>query len=435
MKRLSLAKLLEWKDDKERKPLILRGARQVGKTYLVREFGKEYDEFIEINFEMNPELCVIFNENLDPENILRKISIALNKTIIPEKSLMFFDEIQSCPKALSALRYFYELRPDIHIISAGSLIEFLIQDEGIPVGRVRSLYIYPMNFYEFLLARGEDRLISILESTNLSNPIDVFYHNRLLNLLGEYISIGGMPEAVKLWTDTGDFMKVQRVHSDILETYRQDFHKYAKAQKIKYIEKIFNKIPQILGERFIFSHIDRNLKTRELRPALELLINAGLVHPIYHTSSNGIPLGSEVNDRIFKVIFLDIGLANKLLGINYGDWILDPLRMLVNNGNIAEAYVGQELISYSEPFIKQNLYYWLREKRGSQAEVDYIEVINNEVIPIEVKSGNIYKSKSLTVFLREKGNPLGIKFTQCNFGRKDNIIYLPLYAVFKIAEI
>ena len=435
MKRIIMKYLLEWKKDKNRKPLIIRGARQVGKTYIVRELGKTFTNFIEINFEMKPELSLIFKDDLTPDVILQKISIAYNKKIIPNETLIFFDEIQNCPNALISLRYFYELKPEIFVIAAGSLIEFLLQKVGIPVGRVRSLYIYPMNFYEFLQAKGEEKLLTLLENHDINKKIAEIYHNKLLKLVGEYIAIGGMPEIVKTWIQNGDFQKVRRIQSDIVYTYRQDFLKYAKRQQIKYIEKIFNKIPLLLGKKFIFSHIDKTLKTRELKPALELLVASGLIHIVNHTSANGIPLGAERNEKKFKAIFVDIGLSQNIVGNNAGHWILNPLNMIINKGGIAEAFVGQELISYNDPFIKKNLFYWIREKRGATAEVDYIETINNKIYPIEVKSGMSNKSKSIKIFMKEKKIKHGIRFSQKNFFIHENIINMPIYSILKLKTI
>lgn len=434
MKRLVLDQLIDWKNDSNRKPLLIRGARQVGKTYLVRKLGETFKNYIEINFEMSPDLRLLFKEDLNPKNVIKKIEIILNENIIPGETLLFFDEIQSCPEALTSLRYFYEHKPDLHVIGAGSLIEFLLEEIGMPVGRIRSLFLYPINLKEFLIAKGEGRLLEILESHNPENKLDEIYHRKLLRIMGEYLAIGGMPEVVNQWLETGDYRKVQYLHTDLIETFRQDFNKYAKSHQIRYIEMLFNSIPVLMGNKFKYSNVTRELKSRDISPALDLLIKAGLIYPIYHTSANGIPLGSEKKKKYFKLIFLDIGLAQRILNINSGNWIVDPLKTLKNNGKIAEAFLGQELCAYSDPFIKKELFYWVREKRSAMAEVDYLEVLNNNIVPLEVKSGLSGKAKSMKIFLKEKACKFGIIFSQRNFSTKNNILYYPLYSCFKIFE-
>ncbi len=432
MKRLILANLIKWKDEENRKPLLIRGARQVGKTWIVRELGKRFEQYIEINFEMHPEASVIFNDNLEPNELLTKISVTFNKKIVPGKTLIFFDEIQNCPNALKSLRYFYELMPQLHICAAGSLLEFVLSQTGFPVGRIRSINLYPMSYLEFLSAKGEEVLLNLVKEHSPGKPISEIYHRKLLKILGEYIAVGGMPEAVQTWVKSKDFINVQRIHSDIVEAYVQDFPKYAKTHQIKYVEKIFLKIPQMLGKKFTFAKVDREIKARELKPALELLIKSGILNPVYHTSANGIPPGAEMDERKYKIIFLDIGLIQRLMGNNSGNWIIDPLNMLINRGEIAEAFVGQEILAYSDPFIKKSLFYWIREKRSASAEIDYIEAANEKILPIEIKSGKISRSKSMQIFMDEKKSDYGIHFSQRNFFIRDNVRYLPLYSVHKL---
>jgi len=430
MKRDIFCDLLEWVDRTGRKPLILRGARQVGKSYLVNQLGKRFDNFVKVNFEETPSIGTIFEGDLNINNLLTKLQIATNSKIEQGKTLLFFDEIQNAPKALVALRYFYENLPGLHIIAAGSLIEFVIEKAGIPVGRVRSLYVYPMSFAEYLSATGNELLRDLLASNSSDVPVDDIFHKKLLELVKEYIIIGGMPEAVKSWIEKREIREVKRIHNDLVDTYKQDFGKYAKASQVKYVDKIFDAIPAQLGRKFVFSRVDSSLKTRELRPALELLEKAQVATIVYHSSANGVPLGAEVNHSLFKVIFVDIALTQTILGISPEDIFL-RFNDFVNQGELIEAFVGQELLAYSYRYSRASLYYWNREKTSSNAEVDYVIAKNRTVYPVEVKSGASMRLKSLIQFLKEKEKShVGIHFSTKNFGRKSNVRRFPIYGVF-----
>lgn len=432
MKRDLSPYLLSWKNSQNRKPILLRGARQVGKSFLAKEFGRQFDDYIEINFELEPAFKSFFDQNLKPARIVRDIALATGHTITPGKTLLFLDEIQECPKALTSLRYFYEKMPQLHVIAAGSLIEFALEEIGLPVGRVKPLYLYPLSFMEFLTAKGQDMLRDEIENYTPVEEVPEFFHQKLLGMLGEYMAVGGMPEAVKAWIETENLKKCNAVHQDLIDTFRQDFSKYARKRKQQYVEMVFNAIPRLMGKKFVFTAVSPDLRARELRPALELLSKAGIAHVAYHTSANGLPLGAEINPLISKVIFLDIALAQVMLGIDGGKWILEPTQTVINLGAITEAFVGQEILAYSPPDRKSSLYYWLREKSG-RAEIDYITGINGNVIPIEVKSGVTGSLKSLKLFLeKKKSAPYGIQLSQRNFfvdeGRR--IRGYPLYALF-----
>ena len=432
MERFLYKHLLNWKKDKTRKPILLRGARQVGKSYLVKQLGESFDNFVEANFEENPQLKKIFETNLNPNELLPKLSIALNCDIIPNDTLLFLDEIQMCPNALTSLRYFYEKLPELHVIAAGSLIDFVIEEIGLPVGRIRSIYVYPMSFSEYLIASDNRRLLELLQNHSDKLELEEIFHNKLLSLFGEYMAIGGMPAAVKQWNNTKNYKKISEIHNDIIDTYRQDFIKYAKGNQIFHVEKVFSVIPQMLGKKFIFSKVDESLRSREIKPALDLLKTAGVVHVITHSSSNDLPLNAQVNSSLFKVLFLDIALAKNLLGMNQGKWILEPGNNIINKGEIVESFIGQEILANSNPLAKKTLNYWVREKKRSQAEVDFVTDINNKVIPIEVKSGKTGSLKSLQVFLEEKSDsPYGLHFSQKNFYKFKAVKHYPIYAVSK----
>ncbi len=432
MKRDLKHHLQDWKNSPKRKPILLRGARQVGKSYLAREFGKEFEYYLELNFEYTPQLCSIFEKDLDPQRIVRDLSLFTGSEIVPGKTLLFLDEIQECPQSLKSLRYFYEKLPELHVIAAGSLIDFILEDVGLPVGRIKPLYLYPFSFMEFLDVTGHASLRRDIESIDQIRALPEFLHQKLLDLLGEYMAVGGMPEAVQTWITTGDLKKCADIHQTLIDTYRQDFSKYARKSDQKYVDIVFNSIPRLLGKKFVYSSVSPDLRTRELRPALDLLAKAGVAHVIYHSSANGLPLGAEVNPQISKIIFLDIALAQTVLGLDHGQWILNPMESIVNRGPVTEAFVGQELLAYSSPQRKSSLHYWLREKSGSQAEVDYVMELEGKIIPIEVKSGKAGILKSLQLFLQTKDtSPFGLQFSPNSYSidKKRRIIGVPLYGI------
>lgn len=428
MKRLIDKYLAEWKEDKHRKPLLLRGARQVGKTYAVRQLGNSFESFVEINFELEPEIKIIFEKNLNPDRIIKEISLLKNQEIIPKKTLLFFDEIQIAPAAVTSLRYFYEMMPDLHVISAGSLLDFTLQQVGIPVGRVSSLYMYPMSFIEFLMATGHELLSEVL--TNEKAEFTEVIHNRLLDLIGEYLAIGGMPEAVKCWRDTHDALLCFKVHHSLLDTYRADFDKYAGKLQIKYLSILFDNIPRQLANKFVYSNITENYRSRELAPALDLLVTAGVIHKVHKSSGNGVPLGAEMNPKDFKILFMDVALAQAVMGLDLGSWIINPKQEFINKGPIVEAFVGQELLAYMYPVRKQQLFYWRREERSSIAEIDYLIQKDDKIIPIEVKGGAGTTLKSMHAFLESHlQSPYGIRFSTQSYSVFQKIHSFPLYDV------
>ncbi len=430
MKRIAYHDLCEWCDDPDRMPLIIRGARQVGKTHLVRQLGTKFKNLVEINFEKQKQLINIFEPNLDPHRIIRDLQAVTNTPIIPGETLLFFDEVQQAPKAIIALRYFYEELQALHVIAAGSLVDFAIDQVGVPVGRVAYFFMYPMSFIEFLVARGYQKLAIEIINHDLSSEMSVSLHELALRLLGEYFAIGGMPKAVQIWTERQDIIKTTQVLSRVNNVYQDDFEKYAKKHQIKYVDLLYQQLPQLIAQRFKYSSLATDYRKRELAPAMDLLENAGIVHRIYHSNGMGLPLGAELSFEIFKIITLDIGLNQNKLGLNLQDWFLDPKKAFVNKGNIAEAFVGQEILAYSDPNSKNQLFYWQRESRGSHAEVDYLTVIKGKIFPTEVKSGRGSTLQSMRLFLeKHPDSPYGIRFSTHNFSIYDSIHSYPLYAV------
>jgi uncharacterized protein len=431
MKRLIDQELRIWKASSNRKSLIIRGARQVGKTFSVRELGKTYTDFYEINFEKRPELRSIFEKNLDPVRILRDLSVARGAPIQPEETLLFFDEIQACPQAIISLRYFYEEMPELHLVAAGSLLEFAIEQIGLPVGRVQTLTMYPMSFAEFVVAKGQSLF---LESLCNEEPLSTVAQESAVRWLSEYFVVGGLPEVVATWVSNEQPLEIKDKLNTIVTTYRQDFEKYAKKSQLKYLNVLLQHIPLYIGKKFKFQSIG-DYRKRELAPCLELMEKAHLIHMVYHTSAQGIPLGAQANLTKYKAILFDIAITQQLLGLDLKGWFLKPEEQFVNQGELVESFVGQEMIAYSSPTIRNSLFYWQREARGSEAEIDYLSVLNGEIIPVEVKAGKGSTLKSLHSFLSSHPkSPYGIKISLAERSSFEKILSIPLYAAFEIAE-
>jgi len=433
MKRIIDYYLNNWKTDRFRKPLLLRGARQVGKTHAARALGKTFSDIFEINLENQPGAHIIFEKDLQPDRIIRELSALMQKPITPGKTLLFIDEIQAVPQAILALRYFYEQMPELHVIAAGSLLDFAIEQVGIPVGRVESLYMHPVSFIEFLCATTSDILVGALFEHTSMNPISDIAHQQLLQVLGEYLAIGGMPEAVKCWQETKDVLKCPKIHKSILSTYRQDFGKYARKLQMKYVELIFEHIPLQLGQKFKYTAIEGEFRKRELAPALDLLVTAGVAQKVYYSAGQGIPLGAQIDPLDYRVIFLDVALSQQMLGLQTSGWYIDPLTEFVNKGALVETFVGQEILTYVDPTNYPALYYWHKET-GGNAEIDYLVQQEGHVIPIEVKSGEGRTLKSMQTFLESHSkSAYGIRFSTQNYSEYNKVRSYPLYAVFQLA--
>lgn len=436
MKRHIIADLIEWKTSRYRKPLLIRGARQVGKTYAVRQFGADhFEQLIEINFEQSKEYAACF-DTLIPEEIIKRIYTLSNKKLIPGKTLLFLDEIQETPNAILALRYFYEQMPDIHIIAAGSLLEFTLRQENfrMPVGRVQSMFLYPLSFIEFLMANQQESLIEIIKNANVENGVEAVYHNRLTALLKEYFTIGGMPETVAAHCNGADLRECQKIQSSILEGYRGDFGKYAGKTSIRYLQRVYEKAPGMIGEHFKYVDIDPEGQARDIKPALEDLTDASIVTKIYCASASGLPLINTINEKKFKLLFIDIGLVSQTSALSAEILMQDDL-ILINRGNLAEQFVGQELLAHAANFEKAKLYYWERTKASSTAEVDYVTNVDSKIIPIEVKAGTTGRLKSLQLFLKEKKSKLGVRISQRPLQLEQNILSLPLYMISELTRI
>lgn len=430
MKRFIDHYLLEWSQEQGRKPLLLRGARQVGKTYAVRQLGKQFDSFIELNLELNPNVRELFKKSLDPKQIINEIFYMFKQEVIPGKTLLFFDEIQAEPQAVTALRYFYEMMPELHVIAAGSLLDFAIEQVGVPVGRVEFLYVYPLSFIEFLGAMDEKILFNAFIMHDPKTEISKIAHARLLKLISEYLAIGGMPEVVNIWVTKQDAKRCFKIQQTLVNAYRQDFNKYGTKFQIKYLEKLFAEMPLQLGKKFKYSAFEGDYRKRELSPCIDLLATAGIIHKVYHTAAQGLPLGAQIDLDDFKIIFLDIGLAQAILGLDLTNWLLDPEQQFVNKGELVEAFIGQEILAYSNPIQKKGLYYWRRTERNSQAEIDYVLQLKEAIVPIEVKSGAGSTLRSMHSFLdAHPKSRYGLRFSTHNYNIFEKIHSYPLYAV------
>jgi predicted AAA+ superfamily ATPase len=420
---------LEWSKQKDRKPLLLRGARQVGKTSAVRHLSKQFDNFIEVNFEEQKQVHRIFESDLNPKEICENLSVLFNISIKAGKTLLFFDEIQSCIPAISSLRFFYEKYPELHVIAAGSLLEFAIEElPSFAVGRLRSFFMYPFSFDEYLLAIGEDKLLELKQKASVGKPIVDPVHNKILIYLKRFLILGGMPEVIAKYVYSDNLLECQKVLDDLIISLKADFTKYKKRVPSMLIQEVFDSVVQQTGNKFVYSATS-GINQRLVKEALDLLIKAGLVIPVTHTSANGLPLGAETNIKKRKMLLLDTGIHQRLLGLNISDVLLADTFELINKGNIAELFVGLEILKSGSCQNYQDLYYWQREALNSNAEVDYIIQKSQNIIPIEVKSGKKGSMKSMHLFLNEKKKNIGYRFSLEKHAVYDNIKVLPLYSV------
>lgn len=411
MYRSALEYITKWHRKEHRKPLIIRGARQVGKSYLVREFARrESLSLLEINFEKNPEVAEFFDKR-SIKKTCEFLEIQYKTRLEPEKTVLFLDEIQAAPQVIPVLRYFYEEKPELCIIAAGSLLEFVLKDHAfsMPVGRVEYLHLGPMTFEEFLEAGGEAELKKFIGEFHLGETVPLPLHQRLIEQVRIYCVTGGMPEAIKIFLGNS-WEECETVKKNILSTYEDDFSKYRNRIPHSRLRKVFQKMPRLIGEKIKYVNIDPLERAKDLSLALDLLCMARVGHRVYHSSSNGVPLGAEINQKFFKLLFLDVGLISSVCGLNLLDFEKTKDLNFVNGGNLAEQFVGQHLLYDLPLYQTPELYYWAREKKNASAEIDYVVAAGSQVIPVEVKSGKTGSLRSLHLFLKEKGLSLGIRF-------------------------
>jgi predicted AAA+ superfamily ATPase len=419
-----------WKNEKSRKPLIIRGARQVGKTWLVNHFGRsDFDRLIDINFEFQPQMKSCF-VSLNPMEIIQRIELSLNVDIIPGKTLLFLDEIQEYPEAVKALRYFYEKMPALHVVAAGSLLEFIMEAQAIsfPVGRVQNIHLFPLSFGEFLSACGEHKLRQWFQDLSITEHIPESIHVKSVSLLRNYLYLGGMPETIATWLDTKNFSKTDEIHQLLLQNYKHDFGKYGRHVNFRLLDKVFTKAPATVGNKFKYADIDRDVNARDIRKSLNLLIKAHIFHKVTAASGSGLPLAAHCNEKFFKILFLDVGLLQSAMGIARETYMSENL-LAVYKGLVAKQFIGQQLFALGKCFAEPELYYWQREVRGSAAEIDYLWQKDEDILPVEVKAGKTGTLKSLRVYLSEKNVPFGIRFSLHPLSFTDSVLSIPLYAI------
>jgi predicted AAA+ superfamily ATPase len=430
--------LLEWKQDKHHKPLLLRGARQVGKSSAIRRLGKHFTHFLEVNFERDKSVHNLFTDNLQPKEIAARLAIIYDTPVIPGETLLFFDEIQACPEAIHSLWFFYEDYQELHVAAVGSLLEFALKKlSSFGVGRVRSLFMYPMSFDEFLIASGKQSWFDAKKQASPNSPLFNELHDKLMNLFRSYLIVGGMPESVSSWLESGDYKASQQILDDIMVTYEADFSKYEAKIEPMLLRHVLHSVAEQIGRKFTYSNVIGNNRAEKVKDALELLRDAGLIIPVVHTAANGLPLGAQTNDKFIKYLFLDSGLLLRQMGLEQpngaaqilGEILTCDAADLVNKGNVTEMVAGLELLKYQTPTLRHDLYYWQNLSRGSQAEVDYVLANSGAVTPLEIKAGTAGKMKSLYQFLSDRKLPMGIRSSLENFGQLEKVKIIPLYAV------
>ena len=424
--------LQSWKESVSRKPLLLRGARQVGKSSSVREFGKQFEHYLELNFERKEDQDAkkIFERYSSPKRISDELFAMYGVPIVPEKTLLFLDEVQNCIPVISSLRFFYEEMSNLHVIAAGSLLEFALEDlSSFGVGRIRSLFMYPLSFDEYLRAMGFATLADKVRESSPEQPISDALHNKCLNHLIQFIVLGGMPEVVATYSKGGSLLDCQQVLDDLKLTFDDDFAKYKSRVPSSRLREVFLSVLEQTGNKFVYSQASPTTRHEHIKEAIELLTKAGLVYPVIHSAANGVPLAAELNHKKYKYAVFDTGIMQRFLGLDISKILLGDTLSQVNKGSIAELFVGLELIKSMPNNQPANLYFWQREQRGSQAEIDYLIQNDSLIVPIEVKAGTKGAMQSLHLFMNEKKSKKGIRTSMENFGNIDNIEIYPMYSI------
>lgn len=447
VKRKIDSELAKWKNDPMRKPLLLRGARQVGKSSAIRQFGKGFKYFAEVNFERHKAIKSFFQGDIDVHLIAKKIANYINVPVEEGQTLLFLDEIQECPEAIMALRFFKEDYPELHVVAAGSLLEFTLQElPTFGVGRIHSLFMYPMTFDEFLYANHEEGLIAMRNEANCQHPLDSAFHDKLIEYFRLYLMVGGMPEAVVAWVKTRDFKRCRNIQEDIVLTYEDDFGKYKKRVNASLLRTTMRGVCHQIGEKLTLKQISTDFQSSQIREALRLLALAGIIIPVVSTSGNGVPLDAEANEKKVKMLFLDPGLLLAVLQLEgrLSQQFIQQIMVgnpqdLVNKGGLTEMVAGLEIVRNKPCVQRYKMFYW--EKTGnSVAEIDYLEVENLKIVPIEVKSNTQGGMKSLWMFMRDKHLFNAIRCSLENFGEFEyvdkndedavrHIRVIPLYAL------
>ncbi|MBQ1780901.1 MAG: ATP-binding protein [Bacteroidales bacterium] len=423
------ALLLEWKNSAVRKPLLLRGARQVGKSWAVEHLGETFDYFIEVNFEKRPEMLDVFQKIHDVHELAATLGMYYNTPVIPDRTLLFLDEIQKSADAIQSLWSFKEDYKELHVVAAGSLLEFALQDlPSFGVGRIRSLFVYPFSFDEFLVAEGKADWVKAKQEANTEKPLLTPLYNDLVQHFRTFLMVGGMPASVATWVTTHDYSQCQAELDDIQLTYYDDFPKYAKKVDPTLLRNTLQSVVMQIGDKFTYSEVDGGYRADDVKKALKLLCDAGIIKRVSYTSGNGLPLGAEVNDKFRKYIYLDSGLLLRILDLDFGGArqltemiIAGTSEDLVNKGGLAEMVLGWELVKYNNPRMQHDLFYWENTAEGTRSEVDYIIARDLKVLPIECKAGTSGKMKSMYEFMHQKHLAEAIRCSLENFSELERI--------------
>lgn len=432
MYRVAIEKLYKWKESKRRKPLIIEGARQVGKTWLMKEFGrKAYADTVYINFDSNSRMAELFSSDLNTDRLIMGIEIYAGKKIDSNNTLLIFDEVQEVPRALSSLKYFYENAPQYHIVCAGSLLGIALHGgTSFPVGKVDFPSLYPLSFKEFLIATTGERFAELLDKQDY--PMITSFRQTYIDALKQYYFVGGMPEAVQSFTEEKDFNEVRKIQKRILDAYEQDFSKHAPIEIVPKIRMIWNSIPSQLAKenkKFIYGLVREGGRAKEYETAIMWLCDCGLVHRVSRVNAAGIPLKAYEDLKAFKLFIVDVGLLGCMTGLRQLT-LLDVNDLFTEfKGALTEQYVCQQLKTIND----LNVYYYTND-RGS-CEVDFIIDNGEQIVPVEVKAEVNLKAKSLKTY-REKFNPeISVRTSMADYKKENGLVNLPLYAVEKICAL
>ncbi len=432
MYRVAIEKLYKWKESKRRKPLIIEGARQVGKTWLMKEFGKKaYADTVYINFDSNSRMAELFSSDLNTDRLIMGIEIYAGKKIDSNNTLLIFDEVQEVPRALSSLKYFYENAPQYHIVCAGSLLGIALHGgTSFPVGKVDFLSLYPLSFKEFLIATTGERFAELLDKQDY--PMITSFRQTYIDALKQYYFVGGMPEAVQSFTEEKDFNEVRKIQKRILDAYEQDFSKHAPIEIVPKIRMIWNSIPSQLAKenkKFIYGLVREGGRAKEYETAIMWLCDCGLVHRVSRVNAAGIPLKAYEDLKAFKLFIVDVGLLGCMTGLRQLT-LLDVNDLFTEfKGALTEQYVCQQLKTIND----LNVYYYTNDR--SSCEVDFIIDNGEQIVPVEVKAEVNLKAKSLKTY-REKFNPeISVRTSMADYKKEEGLVNLPLYAVEKICAL
>lgn len=425
MKRFIIEKLKEWKESKYRKPLILKGARQVGKTYILKQFGEEnYEGVAYFNFDHDEDLYNLFENTKDPKRILEQLAFIYGKAIMPEKTLIIFDEIQECPNALNSLKYFYEEANEYHIACAGSLLGIRLSHTSFPVGKVEFLNMYPMTFSEFLLADNAQNLVEYMQSIEKIETIPDIFFNQLEEKLKAYYIIGGMPEAVNAWVNEKNMELVNDIQENILLSYESDFSKHTQESEANKISLIWNSIPSQLAKenkKFLYQTIKEGARAREYEGALNWLNDANLIYKIYNLTKTDFPLKAYNDLSAFKIYMNDVGLLRKMAGLDS--------RIVVEGDRLFEKFKGAFTENYVLNMLNTTLDNTPNYFTFDRNEIDFVIQNKNRIIPIEVKANKSTNNTSLTKYNEKFNNELSIRFSMKNLARDGKIINIPLFMI------